>query len=121
MDVLTKASVPEEAGFAEVVGLITDAQQRAFQAVNTTLCDTILNQCQSNTYDTMNRLTAISDSTGSGVGMLEAVMVVAAAAVVAVVARGVPQITGASQVAQIRFSSARRSSLISSASQGCLE
>ncbi len=39
MDVLTKASVTEEAGFAEVVGLITDAQQRAFQAVNTTLID----------------------------------------------------------------------------------
>jgi hypothetical protein len=39
MDALTKASVTEEAGFAEVVGLITDAQQRAFQAVNTTLID----------------------------------------------------------------------------------
>jgi hypothetical protein len=39
MEVLIKASVTEEAGFAEVVGLITDAQQRAFQAVNTTLID----------------------------------------------------------------------------------
>ena len=39
MDVLTKASVTEEAGFAEIVGLIAAARQRAFQAVNTTLID----------------------------------------------------------------------------------
>ena len=39
MDVLTKASVTEEAGFAEIVGLIAAAQQRAFQAVNSTLID----------------------------------------------------------------------------------
>jgi hypothetical protein len=39
MGVLTKASVTEEAGFAEIVGLIAAAQQRAFQAVNTTLID----------------------------------------------------------------------------------
>ena len=39
MDVLTKANVMDEAGFAEVVGLIAAAQQRAFQAVNTTLID----------------------------------------------------------------------------------
>ena len=39
MDVLTKATVTEEAGFAEIVGLIAAAQQRAFQAVNTTLID----------------------------------------------------------------------------------
>jgi hypothetical protein len=39
MGVLTKARVTEEAGFAEIVGLIAAAQQRAFQAVNTTLID----------------------------------------------------------------------------------
>jgi predicted nuclease of restriction endonuclease-like (RecB) superfamily len=39
MKVLTKANVTDEAGFAEVVGLIAAAQQRAFQAVNTTLID----------------------------------------------------------------------------------
>ena len=39
MDVLTKANVTDEAGFAEVIGLITAARQRAFQAVNTTLID----------------------------------------------------------------------------------
>jgi hypothetical protein len=39
MGVLTKASVTEEAGFAEIVGLIAAARQRAFQAVNTTLID----------------------------------------------------------------------------------
>jgi len=39
MDVLTKASVTEEAGFADIVGLIAAARQRAFQAVNTTLID----------------------------------------------------------------------------------
>ena len=39
MDVLTKANVTDEAGFAEVVGLIAAARQRAFQAVNTTLID----------------------------------------------------------------------------------
>src|ERR1019366_4196401 len=39
MDVLTKANVTDEAGFSEVVGLIAAAQQRAFQAVNTTLID----------------------------------------------------------------------------------
>ena len=39
MDVLTKASVTEEAGFAEIVGLIAAARQRAFQAVNTALID----------------------------------------------------------------------------------
>src|ERR1700678_4731759 len=39
MGVLTKASVTEEAGFAEIVGLIAAAQQRAFQAVNITLID----------------------------------------------------------------------------------
>ena len=39
MGVLTKASVTEEAGFAEIVGLIAAARQRAFQAVNTALID----------------------------------------------------------------------------------
>jgi predicted nuclease of restriction endonuclease-like (RecB) superfamily len=39
MKVLTKANVTDEAGFAEIVGLIAAAQQRAFQAVNTTLID----------------------------------------------------------------------------------
>jgi predicted nuclease of restriction endonuclease-like (RecB) superfamily len=39
MEVLTKANVTDEAGFAEVVGLIAAARQRAFQAVNTTLID----------------------------------------------------------------------------------
>jgi hypothetical protein len=39
MGVLTKASVTEEAGFAEIVGLIAAARQRAFQAVNTSLID----------------------------------------------------------------------------------
>jgi len=39
MKVLTKANVTDEAGFAEVIGLIAAAQQRAFQAVNTTLID----------------------------------------------------------------------------------
>jgi predicted nuclease of restriction endonuclease-like (RecB) superfamily len=39
MDVLTKANVTDEAGFAEIVGLIAAARQRAFQAVNTTLID----------------------------------------------------------------------------------
>jgi predicted nuclease of restriction endonuclease-like (RecB) superfamily len=39
MGVLTKASVTEEAGFAEIVGLIAAARRRAFQAVNTTLID----------------------------------------------------------------------------------
>ena len=39
MDVLTKANVTNEAGFAEIVGLIAAARQRAFQAVNTTLID----------------------------------------------------------------------------------
>src|ERR1035441_5372057 len=39
MDVLTKANVTDDAGFAEVVGLIAAARQRAFQAVNTTLID----------------------------------------------------------------------------------
>ena len=39
MDVLTKASVTEEAGFADIVGLIAAARQRAFQAVHTTLID----------------------------------------------------------------------------------
>jgi predicted nuclease of restriction endonuclease-like (RecB) superfamily len=39
MDVLTKASGAGEAGFAEIVGLIATAQQRAFQSVNTTLID----------------------------------------------------------------------------------
>src|ERR1019366_8664412 len=39
MKVLTKANVTDEAGFAEIVGLIAAARQRAFQAVNTTLID----------------------------------------------------------------------------------
>ena len=39
MNVLIKASVTEEAGFADIVGLIAAARQRAFQAVNTTLID----------------------------------------------------------------------------------
>lgn len=40
MDILTfKAGGQEEAGFAEVVGFITAARQRAFQAVNSTLID----------------------------------------------------------------------------------
>jgi predicted nuclease of restriction endonuclease-like (RecB) superfamily len=39
MNALTKASVTEQAGFAEIAGLIADARQRAFQAVNTTLID----------------------------------------------------------------------------------
>jgi predicted nuclease of restriction endonuclease-like (RecB) superfamily len=39
MDVLTKGRVTQESGFAEVVGLIAAARQRAFQAVNTTLID----------------------------------------------------------------------------------
>ena len=39
MGVLTNASVTEEAGFAEIVGLIAAARQRALQAVNTTLID----------------------------------------------------------------------------------
>jgi len=39
MDVLTKANVTDAAGFAEVVGFIAAARQRAFQAVNTTLID----------------------------------------------------------------------------------
>src|ERR1035437_2137959 len=39
MDVLTKANVTNEAGFAEIVGLMAAARQRAFLAVNTTLID----------------------------------------------------------------------------------
>jgi len=39
MSTLTKANVTDEAGFAEVVGLIAAARQRAFQTVNTTLID----------------------------------------------------------------------------------
>ena len=39
MDALTRASVTGEAGFADIVGLIAAARQRAFQAVNTTLID----------------------------------------------------------------------------------
>ena len=39
MDVLTKVGVTEEAGFAEIIGLIAVARQRALQAVNTTLID----------------------------------------------------------------------------------
>ena len=39
MDALTKASVTGEAGFADIVGLIAAARQRAFQAVNITLID----------------------------------------------------------------------------------
>ena len=39
MNGLTKAGVTEETGFADIVGLIAAARQRAFQAVNTTLID----------------------------------------------------------------------------------
>ena len=39
MVILTMASVKEEEGFAEIVGLTTAAQHRALLAVNTTLID----------------------------------------------------------------------------------
>ncbi len=39
MNALTKAIPTEEAGFAEIAGLIAAARQRAFQAVNTALID----------------------------------------------------------------------------------
>jgi predicted nuclease of restriction endonuclease-like (RecB) superfamily len=39
MEALTREDVTEEAGFAEFVGLIAAARQRAFQAFNTTLID----------------------------------------------------------------------------------
>jgi predicted nuclease of restriction endonuclease-like (RecB) superfamily len=54
MDVLTKASVAEEAGFAEIVGLIAAAHQRAFLAVNTTLIDLYwpLGECISRKIET---------------------------------------------------------------------